>query len=142
MAAKTKINIIIHSFALAHAITAFVLNYIGTRDDILLTILTIAMIITIARMYDFPIDVTSALALLGCFAGFYMGTKGADIISGILGGQIATNSTDLAITLAENTKTIGGKLIPYANIITTFIVTEFLGWMVFLIVRRNKKNKR
>lgn len=115
MSSTLKTNLIIHSFAIAHAITVIFLRQIDIADDIPLTILTVAMIIAVGRVYNFPLDVSAALALLFCFAGFYMGTKGAEIIA-----------------LINN-----GLLIPYANIICTVIVTEILGWTTALITRKH-----
>lgn len=115
MSSTLKTNLIIHSFAIAHAITVIFLRQIDIADDIPLTILTVAMIIAVGRVYNFPLDVSAALALLFCFAGFYMGTKGAKIIA-----------------LINN-----GLLIPYANIICTVIVTEILGWTTALITRKH-----
>lgn len=114
-----KINMIIHGFALAHAVVTVLFHALGLGNDIPLTILTILMIIIVARMNDFPLDISAALALICCFAGFYLGTKGADIIAGLF----------------------DHKLESIANIITTFLVTEILGWTTYIIVRkRNAQN--
>lgn len=112
-----KTNLIIHSFAIAHALTVILLRQFEIADEIPLTILTVTMIIAVGRVYNFPLDISAALALLFCFAGFYMGTKGADILALINNGQF----------------------LPYANIICTVIVTEILGWATVLITRKHGK---
>jgi len=111
-----KANLTIHLFALAHALTVIIFRHYHIPDDIPLTILTMAMVVGVGRIYRFPIDISAALALLLCFAGFYMGTKGAEMI------------TCLA----------GGKLVPYANVICTVVVTELLGWATVFITSKQK----
>lgn len=111
-----KANLIIHLFALAHALTVLLLRQHGLSDEIPLTILTIVMIILVGRNYNFPLDVSAMLALLFCFAGFYMGTQGAEFLS----------QTSLA---------------HYANIICTVVITEILGWATVWITKRNNRAK-
>lgn len=115
-----KTHLIIHGFALAHALTIILFGMMGLGDDIPLTILTILMIILIARRYDFPLDISAALALVCCFAGFYLGTKGADIIGNLFDHKL------------EST----------ANVISTLLVTEILGWLTYFIVRKRGKTEK
>ncbi len=115
----TVIQIIIHVFALFHAISSFVMQTLGHADEVILTALTISMVILIASRYEFPLEVTFALALLNCFAGFYLGTFGADYIEGIIW--------------------INAK---FSSMITTFLMTELLGWTTFLIVRSKSGKTR
>lgn len=103
------VNLLIHSFALAHAITAALLFNTSFGDDVLLTILTIAMIVTIARLYNCPMEVAAALALLGCFAGFYLGTRLPELIP---------------------------EAGDWIHSLTTAVITEILGWVTFVIVKR------
>lgn len=111
-----KANLTIHCFALAHALTVILFRYYSIPDDIPLTVLTLAMVVSVGRIYRFPIDISAALALLFCFAGFYMGTKGAEMIA----------------CLSD------GALLPYANVICTVVVTEILGWATVFITCRQK----
>jgi ABC-type uncharacterized transport system permease subunit len=110
------LNLLVHGFALAHAVTSLLLFSTDFGDSIPLTSLTIAMIVCIARLYDYPLDVTAILALLCCFAGFYIGITGAKFLSGYF-----------------------AILDRYAHQVTTFIVTELMGWATFFIVKRNRK---
>jgi hypothetical protein len=112
-AAKTQL--VIHGFALAHALTSLWLYPSRMGDTIPLTILTIAMIVVIARMHDYPLDVMAVLALLSCFAGFYIGTAAPELLRKY---AILTDGV---------------------HQITTFIVTELLGWAAFFIVKAKKK---
>ncbi|MDR2448514.1 MAG: hypothetical protein LBD52_00955 [Prevotellaceae bacterium] len=116
MTRKATLHILIHGFALAHGVTSLLLFHTSVGDGVALTILTIAMVVSVSYRYDYPLDVTAILALLCCFAGFYLGTAGAQLI--------AENST----TLSE-----------LSHQVTTVLVTELLGWATFFIVRKNKK---
>lgn len=109
-------HVVIHGFAVAHAALAAIVISQHSDPGVFLTILTIAMIIVITRLNDYPLDVTTAVALISCFAGFFLGTAGARWIS------------DLFSVSAR-----------YSQIITTVLVTELLGWSTFLIVKRSKK---
>ena len=110
---------IIHIFALAHAITVIVLHLIGMEAAIPLTALTITLILLITRGYNYPLDISAAIALLCCFAGFYLGTKGADLIALLM-----------------------PKIIDqYAEAITTFLVTEIIGWLIYFIASRLQRTE-
>lgn len=113
---KLKIvHVMIHGFAAAHAVTAATLSQTMVGDEAALTVLTISMIIAIARLYGQTVEVGSALALLGTFAGFYLGTRGAVFFV---------------------------KWIPFvgnaANAIATTVTTETLGWVTYYLVSRGK----
>ena len=69
------VNVLIHGFAAAHAATAAALAQTMAADDVALASLTVAMIIGISRVYGRPFGVGEALAVLGLFAGFYLGTR-------------------------------------------------------------------
>lgn len=109
------VNIIIHGFALAHAITAGALAQTLVGDEAALTALTTAMIITIALVYGRSYSIGKALGLLGTFAGFYLGSRGAVFLIKWIPG-------------------IGNA----ANAITTTVVTEMLGWATYVIVKSGK----
>jgi uncharacterized membrane protein len=113
---KVAVNILIHGFALAHGVTSLLLFHTSVGDSVALTILTIAMVVSVSYRYEYPLDVTAILALLCCFAGFYLGTAGAAFIA------------EYMEALSE-----------FAHQITTVLVTELLGWATFFIVRKNKK---
>lgn len=115
-----RINLTVHLFALAHAVAIIVMRYLlGWSDDVVLTILTILMVIVITRQQGLPLDVAAVLALLSCFAGFYMGTKGAEWLSGAHCTFVAR----------------------YDNLFTTVIVTELLGWTNYFITTRIKRRR-
>lgn len=109
-------HITINGFAIAHAIVAAIIISRHSDPGIILTILTIAMIIILTRLNDYPLDVTAALALVCCLGGFFLGTNGANWIRDYL---------SLSLSLSQ--------------VITTFLVTELLGWITYLIVRTPRK---
>jgi len=109
-------HITIHGFAVAHAVVAAIIISRHADPGIILTILTIAMIIILTRLNDYPLDVTAALALVCCLGGFFLGTNGAKWISSFFS---VSNQA--------------------AQVMTTFMVTELLGWITYLIVRRTPR---
>jgi len=111
-------HLVVHGFALAHAVLAAIVLSQQSDPGVLLTILTIAMIVVLALLNDYPLDVTTALALISCFAGFFLGTIGAKWI-------VALFSTSPEVS----------------QIITTVIITELLGWTTYFIVRRTQRKE-
>ncbi len=112
-------HLLIHLFAFAHVLTVWAFYTLGWSDEYLLTCLTILMIVLVGRIHHFPLDLSAVMALLFCFAAFFMGTKGAEWLA----------------PLAESV----GQIIP--NIISTFVVTEILGWSAWLIATRSDMDK-
>lgn len=111
-----KAHIVIHGFAVAHAVTAAVIIAQHADPGIILTIFTIAMIVVLSRLNDYPLDVTTAVALICCLAGFYLGTIGAEWMAILFSGSAMAS-----------------------QILTTVLITELLGWLTYLIVRRTQR---
>lgn len=109
-----KCSWIIHLFAVAHILSSWAMEQWGLNDEVVLSLLTISMIVAVTQIYKLPLEVSAALAVLCCFAGYYLGTLGGKwlIASGI---DFFTN---------------------YSNEITTFVVTEILGWSATLIAAK------
>ncbi len=112
------VNVLIHGFAISHAVTAAALSQTIGGDEAALMFLTVTMIIGISRVYNRPMGVGEALAILGVFGGFYAGTRGA-------------------VFLVKWIPGIGNA----ANAITTIVVTEILGWATYVIVKEGKDPK-
>jgi Flp pilus assembly protein protease CpaA len=92
------------------------MSHWGLNDEIILSLLTISMIVVVTQLYKLPLEVSAALAALCCFAAFYLGT---------LGGKWLTASQIPWFTA-------------YSNEITTFVVTEIMGWATTLIAAKRK----
>ena len=112
----TKCSWVIHLFAIGHTLSSLMLAYFGLNDEIILSLLTISMIIIVTHFYGLPIEVSAALAALCCFAGFYLGTLGGKWLTALGVEFLAT----------------------YSNEITTFFVSEILGWSTLLIAAKRK----
>lgn len=107
---------IIHGFACAHAAAAALLAQTIIGDEFVLTTLTVSMIVSIARINGKSWGIGDALSVVGTLAGWYLGTRGAMFLIKWIPG-------------------LGNG----ANAITTFGVTELLGWTAYLLVKENKK---
>lgn len=97
---------IIHLFALAHAIIAAVSHIVHYMDAVPLTVLTISMIVIIALRNSLRTEMVAILTLAGTFLGYLIGSYGGMLVA---------------------------MIIPYPAIssaITTAIFTELLGWGV------------
>ena len=108
---KQATALVIHSFAVAHAATAALLAQTVIGDEAALTALTGSMIVTIVKMNGKHWTIGKALKFLGLFIGQYAGTRGAAFLIKWIPG-------------------IGNA----ANAITTFTITEVLGWTTYAFV--------
>ena len=72
------------------------------------------MVYALISFYRASFDVFLGLAFLSCFAGFYIGTEGADLLD---------------------------RWIPswgvWVNVIVTMVTTELLGLIIILLIRKN-----
>lgn len=112
------VNSIIHGFAIVHAAACFSLLSAGLSDGLILTVLTIIMIVLLINYFNGTTDVFLSLSVLSCLAGFYLGTAGAKLIDEVIGNNVLT------------------------HVIATVLVTEILGWLVFLILRKRMSIKK
>lgn len=106
----TVSSTIIHSFALMHAGTSVMLLSRGSSDEALLTLLTMTMIVLLCHHRKMSIHFTIMSVIVGNILGYIIGLGGADIIR------------------AWN---LPGSL---ANTISTFVTTEILGWLLYVII--------
>lgn len=110
------VSVIVHLFALLHALVCHILRSGALDDGWALTILTIIMVVLIINFFKGTTDVFLSLLVISSLAGFYLGTNGAVLIS---------------------------YIIPYSpvltHVISTFAVTEILGWLVYFSVRKPQK---
>ena len=102
---------IIHLFALAHAVIALLSRVINYVDDVPLTILTQALVVIIGLRHGLQAEIVAILALIGTFVGYLLG---------LVGGQL--------IELVIHDKLLAPAL-------TTALLTELLGWLIYAFAR-------
>src|SRR5574344_2983411 len=103
-------QIVITAFALGHSLLCLLFHNTSFGDGTILTVLTIAMVYVLLKLFRVPFDTFLGIAFLRCFAGFYIGTQGALLIGRLLSGS--------------------GVL---SNVLATFLTTEILGNVILFI---------
>ena len=114
---KIRIGWIIHTFALLHAAVALLCIRTGVEDELLLTILTMAMALLICMRKRFNVEFTAVSIIVVNIIGYLLGTAGASIFSHILNSPFATHAISTAIT------------------------TEILGWSIVAVSKTFNKGK-
>ena len=103
---KIKPSFIIHTFAILHAVVALCCRLAGIEDELLLTMLTMAMVLLVCFRKNLSIEFTAAIIIIANILGYLLGTLGATLLE-----QLIKN--------------------PYAvHAISTAVTTEILGWCV------------
>lgn len=100
---------IIHIFAFLHAIVALSCRFAGIDDELLLTILTMALALIISMKKGLKIEFTAAIIIVTNILGFLLGTLGANVMQSFIHSEYAVHC------------------------LSTFITTEILGWCITAI---------
>ena len=100
--------LIIHGFALLHALVSILCLAGGVPDSVLLTLLTITMTVLLALRYSLNIEVTALTVVLVNIAGFFLGTLGARLLGLLIHPPMLQRAA------------------------ATFLTTEILGWTMVL----------
>ena len=100
--------IIIHGFALLHALVTILCLAGGVPDTALLTLLTIAMTVLLGLRYSLTMEITALTVVLVNITGFFLGTLGARLLNHFLPESLWTHAA------------------------ATFLTTEILGWTMVL----------
>ena len=103
---------IIFLFAAAHAVVAVAGRALNYYDDVPLTLLTISMVLIISIRHRLQLELTVIITLFASFVGFLTGIYGALALRTILRNDYL------------------------APALTTFIITEIVGWSAYTIARR------
>lgn len=103
---------IIHIFALMHAAVALSCRLAGVDDELLLTVLTIAMAIIICLKKNLGIEFTAAIIIAGNILGFLMGTAGAYILESFISSPLTVH----ALSTAATTEVLGWSIVAIATI--------------------------
>ena len=97
---------IIHSFALLHALVALSCRLAGIEDELLLTILTMAMALLVCFRKNLSIEFTASVIIIVNIIGYLLGNLGAELLEKVISNSNIVHS------------------------LSTTITTEILGWCV------------
>ena len=103
---KIKPMWIIHSFALLHALVALSCRMAGIEDELLLTILTMAMALLVCFRKNLSIEFTASVIIIVNIIGYLLGNLGAELLEKVISNSNIVHS------------------------LSTTITTEILGWCV------------
>ena len=107
-----KLGWIIHIFALLHAVTALSCRFAGIADELLLTILTMALALIICMQKGLKIEFTAAIVIITNILGFLLGTFGARLLESFIHSGYAVHCVSTAVT----TEILGWCILAIANI--------------------------
>ena len=105
-------SVIIHSFALLHALVTILCSLGGIPDTLLLTLLTMAMTVIICLRRNLSVEFTAISVILFNIGGLIIGTLGAEFFGLFLRNDMLIHA------------------------LSTFTTTEILGWVLDLTARR------
>lgn len=106
-----KLAWIIHIFALLHAAVALGCRLAGVDDQLLLTVLTMALSLIICVKMGLKVEFTASVVIVVNILGFLIGTLGANVMSSFMHSEYAVHC------------------------FSTFITTEILGWVIVSVTR-------
>lgn len=95
---RHNIAFIIHTFALLHAVVALTCRLAGIEDELLLTILTMAMVLLICLRKKFSIEFSAASVIVANVIGYLLGNIGAEILEKFISSPYAVHALSTAIT--------------------------------------------
>ena len=97
---------VIHIFAILHAAVSLCCRFTGVDDQLLLTVLTMALSLIICMRMGLKIEFTAAIVIVVNILGFLFGTLGAVVLQSFIRSEYVVHS------------------------LSTFITTEILGWII------------
>ena len=106
-----RLSWIIHIFAILHAIVALGCRLTGTDDQILLTVLTMAMALIICMKAGLRVEFTTAVVIVVNILGYIIGNLGATVLQSLISSEYAVHC------------------------LSTVITTEILGWSIYGLTR-------
>lgn len=106
-----RLAYIIHIFAILHAAVALLCRLVGIDDQLLLTVLTMAMSIILCMRIGLKVEFTAAVVIIVNILGFFLGTFGANVLSSLIHSEYIVHS------------------------LSTLITTEILGWCIVSITK-------
>lgn len=117
-----RLSWIIHIFAILHAAVALGCRFAGIDDQLLLTILTMALSLIICMKMGLKIEFTVAVVITVNILGFLIGTWGARVLQSLIHSEHVVHC------------------------LSTFVTTEILGWCIVAISnifrQKNDRNEQ
>ena len=124
---------IIHIFALIHAAVALVCRLAGVSDELLLTVLTMAMSLIICMKKGLKVEFTAAIVIIANILGFMLGTLGAEVMQSFITSEYLVHCISTIITteilgwcIMGMTKLFGQKKEDYKS-------SPYIRWMLLII---------
>lgn len=115
-----KLSWIIHIFAVLHAAVALGCRLSGVDDELLLTVLTMALALIICIKRGMTIEFTAAIIIVVNILGFLLGTLSASILEHFIATGYIVNACSTAIT----TEILGWSIIACSKIFRQTSGTE------------------
>lgn len=112
----TRINGIIHLFALLHLAVALLCRYTGIMDEIWLTLLTVTMVVLLGVKMQVKVELIAASVIIINLIGYFLGVYGAKLIALISTSELITHS------------------------LATFVTTEIIGWGTYWFMKTFRKD--
>lgn len=103
---------IIHIFALLHAVVALSCRMAGVDDQLLLTVLTMALSLIICVKMGLKIEFTATVIIVVNIMGFLIGTFGANVLQSFISSEYTVHCLSTIIT----TEILGWSIIGITNI--------------------------
>ncbi len=107
-----KLSWMIHIFAFLHAVTAVSCRLAGVDDELLLTVLTIAMILIICYKKKLSVEFTAATVIIGNIIGYLMGNLGANMLNFLISSPVVIHGLSTTVT----TEVLGWSIIAISNV--------------------------
>lgn len=108
-----KTGWVIHVFAFLHAAVALCCGLYGIEDELLLTVLTIAMALIICLKQELRIEFVATIIIVVNILGFLLGTLGANLLALVLTSEYAIHALSTAVT----TEVLGWSMIAITKVL-------------------------
>ena len=126
----------IHIFALLHAAVALACRLAGVEDELLLTILTMAMVLLICVRRKLNVEFTAASIILANIIGYLLGNAGAVIFTHIIGSTFTAH----ALATATTTEILGWSIIGFSKALSNIkneskpMSYKYMRWIILAMV--------
>ena len=108
-----RLSWIIHIFALLHAAVALGCRYAGVGDQLLLTVLTMALSLIICMKRGMKVEFTASIIIVVNILGFLLGNLGAHMLQPLIQSEYAVHALSTLIT----TEILGWCIVAMTNIL-------------------------